>query len=744
MTRKRAPPKRPGSLSNDTRSHPSRSGHPAAVRSAFGGSSEVGGLLRAVCLGVMVGGIFAFLFYPDISRLFQHLHSPSSETSSSSSPSSDLHDARTNSQAANGPRIKSADKIERKPSTEPHRDGQANSLPREKREAKISKSGLPDADPTDRKAGSDDKKGKLLREDCTSKDCLESDIKHRQRPTRNRQLPAKKIQRNVQQDLMEGEEETEIIEEVDSVELELMEAEEAVEYIDSEETDEEEQEIEEGETASESVHPKTFPYSEPASNAAKFWKQTADDKRGEFHIRDTEDGDTSEGLVTEPIAIVDGQPITFTPMSPGDEHVIRLGGRPKANQDKTSTKSRNLLTPPDDSHRAQAAKNDQISSSKIKDPQTKTKDCEAPNKDSLSNKVKVKNSRNKAESKTTPPPPSNEATASKDGGENSRQPAEEASHNLPEEMKNFKPSYLTTVTAKKIFADGRRIPPVELLPQKETNSSVRVYLFNDFMSEEECDGLKRVHDKHIKDMATHPLLCFSSIGTLRKHLDDVNSTLKVSPNDFVEGTRCVNASFSRKLGKWLSGNWSYSTAFYPGESRFSSIFADRVQQAMGLDPQNGGKFQITSYPRGKAYKAHTDCVLEGQDQRDRVATVLVYLDDVPDGGETKFPELDIWVKPRKGRALVWNNMSPEGICEPHSLHVASKVNKGSKYILIRWYYYKSFYSLGKRPPEPPVPHRAQGTPRVSCDDYDNGSCRWYDEWNMDHLMDYEAKKYTLV
>ena len=49
----------------------------------------------------------------------------------------------------------------------------------------------------------------------------------------------------------------------------------------------------------------------------------------------------------------------------------------------------------------------------------------------------------------------------------------------------------------------------------------------------------------------------------------------------------------------MSGNWSYSTAFYPGESRFSSIFATRVQQAMGLDPSNGGKFQITSYPSGK-------------------------------------------------------------------------------------------------------------------------------------------------
>lgn len=45
--------------------------------------------------------------------------------------------------------------------------------------------------------------------------------------------------------------------------------------------------------------------------------------------------------------------------------------------------------------------------------------------------------------------------------------------NEPEEIQDFKASYLTQVKAKKIFADGRRIPPVELLPQKSTNSSVR-------------------------------------------------------------------------------------------------------------------------------------------------------------------------------------------------------------------------------------------------------------------------------
>lgn len=316
---------------------------------------------------------------------------------------------------------------------------------------------------------------------------------------------------------------------------------------------------------------------------------------------------------------------------------------------------------------------------------------------------------------------------------------------IPKEIRDFKPTYLKELTPKKVFIDGRRIPPMELLPQKPNNSSVKVWLFEEFLSEEECDGLRRVHDKHVQEQSKEdPILCFDSIGTLRKHLKSVKKHVQVTPNDFTTGTTCVNASFSRQLKQWLKGNWSYSTAFYPGESRFASIFEQRVKQAMGLKPENGGKFQITSYPQGIGYKAHTDCTENSNDKRDRMATVLVYLDTVSEGGETEFTELGIWARPRKGRALLWNNMSPEGDCEPLSIHKANKVIDGHKYILQRWYYYKSFYSLGKRPPEPPLPERKPGQARVSCDEYEHGSCRWYDEWNFEHMIEYERQKYTLI
>ena len=63
----------------------------------------------------------------------------------------------------------------------------------------------------------------------------------------------------------------------------------------------------------------------------------------------------------------------------------------------------------------------------------------------------------------------------------------------------------------------------------------RVYLFDEFLSEKECDGLIKAHDSHVKALDHQPLLCFDSITTLRSHLKDVNKSVKVTPNDFTQG-----------------------------------------------------------------------------------------------------------------------------------------------------------------------------------------------------------------
>ena len=61
-------------------------------------------------------------------------------------------------------------------------------------------------------------------------------------------------------------------------------------------------------------------------------------------------------------------------------------------------------------------------------------------------------------------------------------------------------------------------------------------MFEEFLSEAECDGLIRVHNQHVKEQSKQdPILCFDSVSTLRKHLRSVGKKTLVTPRDFTPG-----------------------------------------------------------------------------------------------------------------------------------------------------------------------------------------------------------------
>jgi prolyl 4-hydroxylase len=67
----------------------------------------------------------------------------------------------------------------------------------------------------------------------------------------------------------------------------------------------------------------------------------------------------------------------------------------------------------------------------------------------------------------------------------------------------------------------------------------------------------------------------------------------------------------------------------------------------------------------------------------RIATCLMYLSDVEEGGCTSFPELKIKVPPRKGDAIVFYNCKPNGEVDPLSSHQGDLVIKGPKWVAIK-------------------------------------------------------------
>ena len=306
--------------------------------------------------------------------------------------------------------------------------------------------------------------------------------------------------------------------------------------------------------------------------------------------------------------------------------------------------------------------------------------------------------------------------------------------------RQWKPTVLNKLQiTSSLEVAGRRIYPEPVktkLIESRRKTDVKLYTIDHLLTDAECAGLIGAHDR-VRQSMVDPIFCFDSENTMRMHLKDhaeLKPLLSLGDSDFTEGTTCLNTSTSQKLLKYI--NYSVSTSFYTGESKFSHEMDRRIEEATGMPAHHGGKYQVTSYGPGVGYKTHTDCIVDSTERRDRFATILVYLNDVPAGGHTIFPDLSISMKPRRARSLVWNSMSPEGVCDKTSVHNASRVETGRKVILQRWYYYHTFEMLGKRYQPPALPARGPDQPIISCDRYDSGSCRMYDEWQYTHIKEY--------
>ena len=95
---------------------------------------------------------------------------------------------------------------------------------------------------------------------------------------------------------------------------------------------------------------------------------------------------------------------------------------------------------------------------------------------------------------------------------------------------------------------------------------------------------------------------------------------------------------------------------------------------------------VTRYGENEYYKAHQD-FYPGFDG-DRLYTVLIYLNDLAEdqGGGTVFEQLNIGVRPKLGRAVIWTNTNPDGSHHEETTHEALPVtNGGEKWAIQLWF-----------------------------------------------------------
>ena len=100
----------------------------------------------------------------------------------------------------------------------------------------------------------------------------------------------------------------------------------------------------------------------------------------------------------------------------------------------------------------------------------------------------------------------------------------------------------------------------------------------------------------------------------------------------------------------------------------------------GLPYNRFEDIQCVSYRMNQEFKAHFD---SGKGTT-RLYTILVYLNDNFQGGETYFPLLDLTIKPKTGRALVFHNLEKNNSINIYSYHAGLPIEHGNKFICNIW------------------------------------------------------------
>lgn len=123
----------------------------------------------------------------------------------------------------------------------------------------------------------------------------------------------------------------------------------------------------------------------------------------------------------------------------------------------------------------------------------------------------------------------------------------------------------------------------------------------------------------------------------------------------------------------------------------------RVSNLVGIPVRHAESLQVVHYGETEQYKPHFDAydmTTEKGQQRtakggQRLVTALMYLNEVEDGGGTVFPKLDIEVKARPGRMVVFHNVGDHTLDDltrhRRSLHGGSPVWGGQKWAANLWF-----------------------------------------------------------
>lgn len=142
----------------------------------------------------------------------------------------------------------------------------------------------------------------------------------------------------------------------------------------------------------------------------------------------------------------------------------------------------------------------------------------------------------------------------------------------------------------------------------------------------------------------------------------------------------------------IADRTSEGTYFQRGENALVQNLERRISELMNWPVECGEGIQVLHYRAGAEYKSHFDYFPQ-QDSGSashlakggqRVATLVMYLNDVTEGGETVFPDVGLSITPKRGSAAYFAYCNSLGQVDPATLHSGAPVVAGEKWIATKW------------------------------------------------------------
>lgn len=131
---------------------------------------------------------------------------------------------------------------------------------------------------------------------------------------------------------------------------------------------------------------------------------------------------------------------------------------------------------------------------------------------------------------------------------------------------------------------------------------------------------------------------------------------------------------------------SSSMFFQENENEFITRLEKRLSQIMNIPIGHGEGLQVLRYQRGQEYKTHVDYFSSTSPyvSNPRISTLVLYLSDVEQGGETYFPKLNFLVHPQKGMAVYFEYFYNNPTLNEYTLHGGAPVVQGEKWAATLW------------------------------------------------------------